>query len=189
MDQITTRNVTLSGLRDIMLDRYAGDNDTELSPKDKLYLAKDGESLVLPVGNLLSFLSAENTKSCVNMFGSKGWRDVAAAIKSCVVIEPDPVPILYANGKPRKFTGFEDDGVYLHHAVAKIKKSASVAVPNPKTRPVIRMPWQLKFELQFMQNEYIQETTLKQYFEKGGVFVGLGTYRPVFGKFEITEWK
>lgn len=188
MDGIITRHVVLNGLRELMEDRYAGDNDTELSPEEKLYVGDDGKTLVFPGENLLSFLSAENTKSCVNMFGSKGWRDVGAAIKSCVQIDPDPIPILDADGTPREFHGF-DNGVYVHHAVAKIKKTASVAVPNPKQRPVIRMPWAMEFNLSFMPNAYIQETTLKQYFEKGGIFIGLGTYRPVFGKFKVTEWK
>lgn len=184
------RKVTLTGIRDMMLDRYAGDNDTQLNPEQKLYLAKDGESLVFPVENILSFLSAENTKSCSNMFGKKGWRDVAAAIKSCVMITPDPVPIANDKGVPRKFTGFDNgSGVHIDRRVAKIKKTASIAVPNPKVRPVIELPWQLSFELTFLENSYIQEVTLKQYFEKGGIFIGLGTYRPVFGKFIITQWE
>jgi len=189
------RTVTLTGLRDMMLDRYAGDNVTQLEPQEKLYLDTDGKTLIFPIENMISFLAAENTKSCVNMFGGKGWRDQGSAIKSCMVINPDPIVICDEKGKAKRFSKFVDilkrqpGDVYIKHAVAKIKKTASIAVPNPKVRPVISLPWQITFTIDFLANEYITEKTLRQYFEKGGIFIGLGTYRPVYGKFSVTQWE
>ena len=184
MNEILTRSITLIGLRDLMMDRYAGDNDTELAAEEKLYYGEDGKTLVYPVENLLSFLAAENTQSCSKMFGGRKWRGLAAAIKSCILVTPDPIPILDGDGKVILFKKFNDK-IQVHHSVARLKGG----VPNPKERPVIRRPWQLKFQIEMIPNEYFKETTVKQLFEKGGIFIGLGTYRPVFGKFEVAGWE
>jgi len=179
MNDSLTRQVTLNGLSDLMFDRYAGDNDTALAIEEKLYYADDGKTLVLPVQNLFSFLAAENTQSCAKRFCGKKWKGVAAAVKSCLVILPDPIPILDG-----KFTGFNEK-VQIRHDVARLKNG----VPNPKERPFIRRPWQLRFEIELFENEYLKETTLRQHFEKGGLLIGLGTYRPQFGRFEVAKWE
>ena len=46
-----TRKVTLTGIVDIMFDRYAGDNKTELRPDQKMYLNEKGE-FILPAANV-----------------------------------------------------------------------------------------------------------------------------------------
>src|ERR1700737_4340519 len=50
---VIERDVILSGTTDIMFDRYAGDNDTQLEPWQKLYL-EPGDSRVigLPAVNI-----------------------------------------------------------------------------------------------------------------------------------------
>ena len=53
---IVTRKVTLTGLTDIMMDRYPGDNDTKLEPHQKLYLQPGASRLIgLPSLNIMSF--------------------------------------------------------------------------------------------------------------------------------------
>ena len=51
-EDLIIRNITLEGERDIMFDRYPGNNDTTLPPEEKMYFAKDGKTLVLPSINL-----------------------------------------------------------------------------------------------------------------------------------------
>jgi len=180
---VVTRKITLSGLKDVMFDRYPGDNKTELMPEQKLYCAEDGKTLVLPTANLFSFLGAENTTSCAKKFGAKGWRNIASGFLSFLSIDPDPIPFT-KNGKPIQFDGFDKD-VYVREDVARLKGG----IPNPKKRPVIKLPWELSFDLTIFRNEYFQEELLQGYIERGGLVIGLGSYRPVFGKFQITEWK
>lgn len=189
--QVTRRAVTLDGTAPIMFDRYAGDNKTKLEPWQKLYLdPKDGASLVLPSLNIVSFLSAHNTNSAPKrLLDKRHYKDVANACLSFVTIEPDLIHFL-RDGKPIRFGRLDENdvdpesGVYLHRSVARIEKG----VPNPKIRPVLPLPWSLKFDLTIWPNEEIQEQQVLNLFEAGGRAIGLGTFRGVFGKFVVAAW-
>ena len=188
--KVTTRKVTLNGIADIMFDRYAGDNKTELSVERKMYFAEDGKSLILPSANIVSFLTAQNTPSAPKRFlDSRQYKKAAQALLSYTSISPFEIPIL-RNGKPIVFNGFKDDedkkaGLYIHRSVARLDKG----VPNPKVRPVVRCPWEISFDLSIYENDEFNEDLLCGLFEKGGIAIGLGTYRGVFGKFTVGKWE
>lgn len=179
-----TRKVLLRGIRPIMFDRYAGDNKTELAPEEKMYFAKDGETLVLPAANISSFLTAENTDSAPKRFlDSRQYKKTAKAILSYTAINPFEIP-LTRNGKPIKFKEFNSD-IYIHYSVARLAKG----IPNPKQRPVVSTPWELAFEITIYPNNEFKEQLLVDMFKRGGIAIGLGTYRGVFGKFVVEKWK
>lgn len=181
----TIINITLTGIRDIMFDRYAGDNNTELTPEQKLYYDQDGETLVIPALNIHSFLSAENTKSAVKlMYDSRVYKKKAAALLGFVMIDPVNIPIT-RKGKPIKFKGFDKNGITL----CKTTPRLSGGVPNPKTRPIVNMPWEMSFQLQLFPNDEVSELEVQNLFDKGGIMIGLGTYRGVFGKFVVSKWE
>jgi hypothetical protein len=176
--------VQLRGLRDIMFCRYLGKTSTSCNPESLLYYAEDEKTLVLPALNLRSFLCAQNTDSCAKKFyDPRKFRNKALAIQSYCQIEPDLIP-LTANGKPIVFDGFNEK-IYLFRSVPRLPKG----IPNEITRPVVRVPWELSFTLRLIENELISEMELYSLFEKGGIMIGLGTYRGVFGKFEIAKWE
>src|SRR5262245_63991397 len=85
---IVTRKVVLSGLTDIMFDRYPGDNSTKLEPYQKLYLAPDASRAIgIPSLNIMSFLSAHNTNSAPKRLRDKRkYKDIANAMLSFVSI-------------------------------------------------------------------------------------------------------
>ena len=174
--------VVLSGLTPILFDRYSGNNKEQLSVMDKVYL--DGGHLVLPSTNILSFLSAQNTESAPQRVIGRGYKEVCKAAQSFITIEPLWIPFLRA-GKP---IAPENGTLKIHYAVAKIMKG-KLAVPNPKERPMLETPWQLKFKLTLLETPELNEVLLKKLFEKGGIAIGLGTFRGVFGKFKVEGWK
>lgn len=195
---LIVRTVKLEGLTPIMFDRYAGDNDTQLTPSQKLYFDSDGETLVLPSTNVISFLSAKNTDSAPKrLLDSRKYKKFTEACASFVTIEASndgdysEKLVFMRDGQPIRFTGFGDDevcptsGVYIHRAVARLEKG----IPNPKVRPVLDLDWSLTFKLTLYPNDQIQEQQLMNVFEKGGVAVGLGTWRGRFGKFRVADWK
>jgi hypothetical protein len=190
MQQETIRKVTLSGISDIMFDKYAGDNKTELPVEKKLYFMPDGKSVMLPSANILSFLSALNTDSAPKRFmDSREYKKVAAAFLSYTAITPFSIPFM-REGKNIQFKGFENDidktsGIYVHRSVARLAKG----IPNPKIRPVVPLPWQLSFNIMIYQNNDFNEELLSSMFIRGGMAIGLGTYRGIYGKFEVVEWK
>ena len=103
--------------------------------------------------------------------------------------DTENIPIL-REGKPIKTGAFTDrldatSGIYLHRAVARLDKG----IPNPKERPVLPLPWSLSFDLTIYPNKEIKEQEIKNLLSEGGMAIGLGTFRGVFGKFEISRWE
>ena len=103
----------------------------------------------------------------------------------------DPEVIEFTrNGKPIQVGTFTDrvdekSGIYLHRAVARLDKG----IPNPKERPVLPLPWSLEFDMTIYPNKEIKEQEIKNLLTEGGMAIGLGTFRGVFGKFEVTRWE
>ena len=188
--EIITRQVVLEGLADMMFDRYAGDNNTQLEPWQKLYFGADAKTLVLPALNIMSFLSAHNTNSAPKrLLDKRKFKDAANACLSFVTISPTQIPIM-RDGKPIEFGRLDQDvdatsGVYIHRSVARLDKG----IPNPKVRPVLPTPWELHFTLTLLPNKEIQEQQILNLFEAGGMALGLGTFRGVYGKFRVKTWE
>ncbi|HUX01415.1 MAG TPA: hypothetical protein VMY35_10600 [Phycisphaerae bacterium] len=188
-DQTATRDVLLRGLRPIMFDRYPGDNKTQLPPGDKLYL--DGGTVVLPAENVMSFLTAVNTTSAPKrLLDKREYKDVCGAFQCFVEIMEENIPFL-RDGKPIKFSGFGDGdpdprtGIFVDKRVARLDRG----VPNPKERPVLPLPWELRLTIKLYANQEVGEPMLRQMFVEGGVALGFGTFRGRFGKFEVAEWQ
>ena len=183
MDSIK-RKAVLQGITPIMFDRYAGDNKTQLLPEQKMYL-DENNGLLLPSQNLHSFLSAINTPSAVKAFyPSKEYKKVAQVLLGYVQIEPFNIPIK-RHGKQIMWEGWDKNGISLHKSVARVKNG----VPNPKERPVVDSPWTIEFNITIWNNGEVSETEVKNLFLKGGVPIGLGTYRGVYGKFCLESWE
>ena len=185
MTKILTRKVTLSGIADVMFDRYPGDNKTQLTPEKKFYFMPDGDTVMLPSMNIISFLTAQNTTSAPKrLLDKRQYKEVASAILSFTAITPFEIPFT-SDGKAVKFSGFDGKQFYIHNSVARLAKG----VPNPKTRPVLRTPWELGFDVSIFPNKEFTEDMLHDLFVRGGLAIGLGTFRGVFGKFQVSKWE
>lgn len=176
----STIKIQLSGLRPMMFDRYAGDNNTQLPNEEKMYLSED-RHLIMPAVNIYSLLCAENTKSVCRQFFGKNGKTIALGIASYTMIEPFDIPIL-VNNQPVVFNGFNEQ-IFLHKSVARVKGG----VPNPKVRPTLKCPWGLEFDVYYQENKYCTLENLRQAFAMGGT-LGLGTFRPFFGRYDLTGW-
>ena len=173
--------VQLAGLRPLMFDRYAGDNATQLPPEEKMYLDAQ-KRLIVPAINLFSLLSAENSKSVCRQFFGKQGKTIALGIQSYCNIEPFEIPIMDDNG-PIVFYGFNGQ-VSIHKAVARLAKG----IPNPKTRPLLALPWSVSFTIEYEENKYCSLENLRQAVTMGGT-LGLGTFRPMFGRYKLVGWQ
>ena len=183
MSKTTVIKCQLTGLRPLMFDRYAGDNNTQLPVHEKMYLMeKDGEHLLtIPAINLYSMLCAENPKSVCRQFFGRSGKTIGLGIASYTSIEPYEIPILDDDG-PIEFTGFNDQ-IKVHKSVARLPRG----IPNPKERPVLSLPWGLEFALTYQENKHATLENVRQAVTMGGT-LGLGTFRPYFGRYELTGW-
>lgn len=185
----TKLTATLIGIRPILFDRYAGDNNTKLKPMEKLYTDGKG-GIVLPVLNVFSLLTAQNTDSVAARFYGKLRRDIALGVNAFCNITPSGIesddmidaPVVDANG--RQFN-VKDDCIQIVQHVARMKKSGA-AIPNPKERPMIPAGWRVKLDFSVSENNFVTAATLRNMVEQGGI-LGLGTFRPIFGRFAV-EW-
>lgn len=173
-------HVRLGFLRPLMVDPYAGDNNTTLPLEQRMYL--DGKIMVLPAANLMSFLTAENTKSAPKVIYGKKSPDILRGFATYVMISPMLIPLLDGD-KPIPFGGFGGK-LTVDKRVARLPKG----IPNPKERVVIGLPLAVEFDLFYEPNKQATENQLRETFDKGGMLVGLGTYRPVYGQFKVERW-
>ena len=188
---LTKRTIHLRGLTDIMFDRYPGDNDTKLEPWQKLYLAgSEGRTICLPSANIMSFLSAQNTDSAPKrLLDSRKYKAFTQACGAFISISQRMIPFI-RDGQEIVFGKFVGDvdaesGVYIDRRVARLEKG----IPNPKVRPVLPMPWELRFSLSILPNRQLQEQQLMNIFAEGMLMIGIGTFRGQYGKCEISLWE
>jgi hypothetical protein len=109
---------------------------------------------------------------------------VAKAALSFVDIDPIEIPFM-RNGKSIKR---DESDLYIAFHVARMKKGM-LTIPNPKERPVLPLPWELSFNITLMDNPDLTESILKRLFYEGGISIGWGTFRGVYGKFEVSGWE
>lgn len=187
--ELVSRQVRVRGITSIAFDRYAGDNQTQLEVHQKMYFLEDMKTICLPAENVQSFLSSINTTSAAKRLGIKGWQKVANACLSFVSITPELIPFS-RNGSSIQFGKFVGDkdpesGVVIKRHVARLPKG----IPNPKIRPFLPTPWELEFTVSIYPTNEIKEEMVKKLFTDGGIALGFGTFRGVFGKFEVVKWE
>lgn len=58
-----------------------------------------------------------------------------------------------------------------------------------RTRPALKAGWQCEFDLMVMLPEYIARTDLHDVIANAGRLIGLGDFRPTYGRFQITRYE
>ena len=74
-----------------------------------------------------------------------------------------------------------DTRIRIMNHVARLPKG----IPNPKSRPMIPNGWSVTFRFELQPNQLLNEPTLKAMVQQGGI-LGLGTFRPIFGRYRVT---
>lgn len=57
-----------------------------------------------------------------------------------------------------------------------------------RTRPAMKAGWKVEFQLMVMLPEYISRTDLQDVIGNAGRLIGLGDFRPTYGRFNITKF-
>lgn len=190
----TKIDVTLLGLSGIMFDRFI-DHSKEVRPAEqKLYLDPDGKTIVIPNIMIESFITRQLAPvGCACKFEQRKGKEYAGIAMSHIFFSPELIPIVETKtGKPIELkTEIEKDPrFYVARFSPVTKMSGGGAIKQEaKPRPVLRYGWQISFEIQIMKNHLIDETKLYNWFTLGGSLIGLGSYRPRYGRFEVKNWK
>ena len=187
--KIEKYKVRFTGTRPLMFDQYLG-NESKAEWHEKLYLTKAG-NVCFPAINIYGFLCSENSKNAVKMLHGKKAGPIVQSLSVNVLIAEQYIPVLGEGGRPLTVDDIalkDGDGKQInkHYAVARIKKTASTIVPNPKERPVISLPWAIEFDVEFLPDSQCKASTFEEILKFGGTRCGIGTFRPFFGTFDAT---
>ncbi len=112
------------------------------------------------------------------LYDSREYKKICNSLATYVTVAPNKIPMM-RNGEPLTF-----DDCLIHESVARLKGG----IPNPKIRPYVEPPCEIEFTLYYIKNNMVSQNQVKDIFIKGGLHVGLGTFRPIFGKFEVVGW-
>ena len=182
-----SKSITLKGMVGLLIDRFIDMSADERPPEQKLYLT-EGNLLVFPSENIFSFLYGESPGGCAKRFEGKRWKEYKMVGMSYTTIQPELIPIT-RNGKQIRFNKFNDEydkeaKIRVLHHKANVKKG-TLNIPSPKARPMIELPWEMNFEVTIFENALINITKMLNWFERGGLQIAIGTYRPRFGRFLV----
>ena len=188
MEEIQIRT-GLRSLSDIMFDQFFDHSKEPRPPEQKFYIQGKNQ-LFFPSLNIMAFLFNQKGDSCVNKFEGKKRRDYYAIGFSHITISPMFIPFKNKEGKTILFSNFDDGLFYIMNSAPTTKLSGGGYIKQEaKPRPVLKMPWALEFEIHLFKNPLINEIKLRNWFENGGLIIGLGTYRPLFGRFMVEKWE
>ena len=181
MKNDSTKKLRLIGVTPIMFDPFYGQE--KIPVEEKFYFGNDGQTLVLPNANILGFLNSQKVHSCVRLYlKSTEWATRSNEIAGCVSILPAEIVFKDDKGKPIKFSGWNE----------KIAIDKRMVFPNKKVRdiacrPTMEPPWNLELEVSIFETEFITFNRILDWFDRGGFQVGIGAYRPLFGRFRVED--
>jgi hypothetical protein len=96
-------------------------------------------------------------------------------VQAAIVVTPLLAPML-VNGKPTK------DWDYLDRQRVVVQRSAVT-----RERPAFRQGWRVEFSIDILLAEYISPPFIQRLVLDAGRFVGLGDFRPSYGRFVATR--
>lgn len=100
--------------------------------------------------------------------GKKTYKDL---IKSGIVLEPDKIPL----GKK------EPDEIDKRPVVIRGSRIL-------RQRPMMKEGWKLSFSVNIL-DEQLQPEVVKRILVHAGKYIGIGDFRPRFGRFEVIEFE
>lgn len=139
----------------------------EEEAKDALYTDEKGE-IYQPSNHIEGALI--KASSNFKWSGKKTYKDL---MKSAILVEPQE--IYFPESKNYK--------IDVRTAVIPATRGRVFAI-RPRWDK-----WTMEFSIIVMDAENIANETLKQILEYAGRFIGIGTFRPKFGRFEVTKFE
>jgi hypothetical protein len=177
-------NVQLDGETAIMFDKFVGQEKDTRPPEQKYYYDTEG-NIVLPAENIYAFLFGENPPGCAKTEGKQSKQFIRMGL-AYLIVEPEYI-LFQRDAQNITFTGFDKTLLDISEFSPRVKMAGGLSIKqNVKKRPLILPPWTLNFTIKLMNNELIDKVRLFNWFSSGGKIIGLGTYRPRFGRFSVT---
>lgn len=191
--------VTITGMADLLQNGFPmGETEGEKGStkgtvavdwsnewRGKLYLLDDG-TIYQPEAHLIGTLVKGAVTEKIPGRRGKTYKD---AVNGGVFVEPAYIPhqVTIADFEGAKIiTGPAPDGfadrVYIDRRPVRVQRARVM-----RLRPALVKGWQLTFKIQALDDDF-RADALKAILDRAGREVGIGDYRPRFGRFMVTSF-
>lgn len=197
-----TFSATIKGMTPIMPNRYVEETEIhgEIGPKPRdkskedewrqrealLRFHENGHGPYLPGRNIRSAMIEGANATTMKHKTGRTQSKLGPFLRRGIIIEPPellyPKDVEKALVKARK----NGNGFPLHRDVVRIPPVTGALVI--KYWPVLE-DWGFDFQVVVFDDSLESEGELKASLEAAGVFCGLGTGRPDYGKFRVEKWE
>ncbi|GAI97946.1 unnamed protein product [marine sediment metagenome] len=172
---VRTYNVEITGIAPLLHHRFTGEK-TRGTGKEYVPAEEAKKALYLNKEDI-PYLPANHLEGCMinaaKNFKFKGRKTYMDFFKAAILVEPREIPFK----KP------ENPLEYVIDEQPVVINRARVLAWRPRWDE-----WQFEFKIICLQPDRISDKTLKDILEYGGMFVGIGDFRPKFGRFEFTKF-
>ena len=180
-------SVTLEGTSDIIFHAWNCDvvEQKSKSPKNSARRKSDNpEDLVVRDSHGVLCIPAEYLRSSIANAG-RSIPDPRSARKSgydlvraAIIVSP-PLAQISAGGRAK--TTWD----YIHKARVRVNAGGAIT----RQRPAIQKGWTASFQIDCLAGDYIAPDVLRSLIEYAGTHVGLGDFRPIYGRFRIVNFE
>ncbi len=196
---------TIKGATPLLVNRYVEDIEVKKAigakPRAKsqedarrrqealLRFHENGHGPFMPARNIRSAMIEGAHAAGIKHKTGRTQSKLGPYLRRGILIEPlellFPPEVVKPLVKARKSKKGDHD-FPLHKDVVRIPPVTGALVP--KYWPIMEQ-WQFDFEISVFDDSLESEGELKASLDAAGIFCGLGTGRPDFGKFKVTHWE
>lgn len=170
-------SVKIESISPLLMNRFAEDTAEDVIkrvtgvkvPQDvavSLYILPDG-TIYQPASHIEASMIKAAANFNITGKGKKTYKDLA---KSSIFVEPDAIPHLIQNYEVDK-----------RPVVNPVTRGRII-----RARPILK-EWALEFRLKVLDDQFPTEV-IKSILDYAGTAVGIGDYRPRFGRFMVTKF-
>lgn len=126
------------------------------------------------------YIPSENIEKCIREGASKCRLGKQA--EAAVSVSEIEIPVKTAKSYPRDLDKLYEDPEYQFRKAVRVPPKTGARVM--KVRPIIPTGWRIEFEL-FYDETVINQKDIIKAMEDAGFQIGLGNWRPKFGRFNV----
>ena len=178
--------VRLQGTQDILLHRW-NDEDVQAKAEAKkgseekkrdnpeAYIYRNDEGFICIPGRYIVRAVVEAGR---NFQDPRSKKKSAKDLAQAVVMANEVLSPILVNGEPAQKWEYDD------RQRVCIMRSAIT-----RTRPAFKKGWQVDFSLISLDPTLITPDFLRKLVDNAGMFIGLGDFRPTYGRFKVVHWE
>jgi len=183
-------NVTIEGVAPLLQHKFGVEAQTELADQVKQHSGqKDysgewldtayllGNEIYPPAEHIWQAMIRAGVNFRIKGKGRKTYKDL---ISCAVIVEPDLIP--HGLELPEEMTTDPSQPVYVDKRPVRIQRARVL-----RERLALSKGWKLAFEM-LITDDQLQKEVIKAILDYAGQYVGIGDFRPKFGRFIVTEF-